>query len=422
VAKPGFRADCNPRGCPHLHSRSWIGVQREVRHGPIANIAVSNTQSEPARSAGQKRIMKNARLHKTLHLLGSLAVLTGLASCESEGHTEETEGQFLVTSPLKKDTETTQEYVCQIRSIQHIELRALERGYLEGIYVDEGQTVKTGQRMFQIMPRVYQAELQTSKAEAEFAEIEYKNTKLLADQNVVSPNELALAKAKLDKAKAQMELANVHRGLTEIKAPFDGIMDRLHVRQGSLVEEGELLTELADNSKMWVYFNVAEAEYLDYKSSADNGTKPSVKLLMANDKLFDQDGVIETIEADFNNETGTIAFRATFPNPKGILRHGETGKVLMTTPLKNAMLIPQKASFEVLDKKYVFVVDEDGTIKSRKITIAAELPHVYVVESGLEPTDKILLEGLRKVNDGDHIATKFQDPKEVMSHLDLPAE
>lgn len=144
---------------------------------------------------------------------------------------------------------------------------------------------------------------------------------------------------------------------------------------------------------------------------------------MANKAIFDQTGVVETIEADFNNETGNIAFRATFPNPKRILRHGETGNILMPVPLKNAILIPQKASFEVLDKKYVFVVDKDNIIHSQQITVEAEMPHLYVVSAGLTKNDKILLDGLRKVKNGDKITAQFTEAKKVFAELhDLHAE
>jgi membrane fusion protein (multidrug efflux system) len=349
-----------------------------------------------------------------------LALLT-LAGCHHETHHSEETGKFLATSPLRRRTEITKDYVAQIHAIQHIELRALERGYLQGIYVDEGQHVKKGQKMFQIMPLLYQAELQKAEAEAEFTGIEYENTKVLADANVVSPNELALAKAKVDKAKAELALAKVHRGLTEIKAPFDGIMGRFHVRLGSLVDEGELLTTLSDNQTVWAYFNVSEAEYLEYKQRARDDEPMPVQLVMANGETFEQPGKVETIEADFNNETGNIAFRATFPNPEGLLRHGETGKVLMTVPMQDALIIPQKATFEILDKKYVFVIEKGGKVRSREITIAEELPHLYVVKDGLGEKDKILLEGLRKVKDGAEIDLDYQEPAEVLASLELPA-
>ncbi len=356
-------------------------------------------------------------------MVTSLCALLFLVSCSSK-HEEKEEGiKFSVTSPLRRDTLIIRDYVSQIRAIQHIELRALERGYLQNIYVDEGKFIKQGQMMFQIMPLMYKAELQKAEAEAKFAEIEYLNTKQLADSNVVSVNELALAKAKFDKAKAEVSLAQVHLGFTEIRAPFDGIMDRFQVRLGSLVDEGDLLTTMSDNSKMWVYFNVPEAEYLNYKINAKSDSLMKVNLLMANNMLFQYSGVVQAIEADFNNETGNIAFRATFPNPKGLLRHGETGNIQMTVPLNNALLIPQKATFEILEKKYVYVVDKDNIIHQKEIVIEAEMPDLYIIKSGITENDKIVLEGIRKVRDKDKIAEfEYHDPKVVIPHLNVYVE
>lgn len=361
-------------------------------------------------------------MKKVLLWIGCIALVWQTGCKQHEVEKEESgKVEYLVTRPLKKDTSIIRQYVCQIRSISHIEMRALEKGYLENIYVDEGQSVKKGQMMFQIMPLIYKAELMKAEAEADFVKIEFENTKSLADKNVVSKNELALAKAKYSKALAELELAKVHLGFTEIKAPFDGIMDKFYVRLGSLVNEGDLLSTLSDNHKMWVYFNVPEAEYLNYKA-IDKDSLLKVKLLMANNQLFDYTGVVETIEADFNNETGNIAFRATFPNPKALLRHGETGNVLVTTPLKNALIIPQKATFEVLEKRYVFVVDKNKVVHQREVSINSEMPDLYILKTGLTADDQILLEGIRKVKDGDKIDFKFEDPKEVISHLKVYVE
>lgn len=354
-------------------------------------------------------------------MLTSLCAVLCYTSCKTKNENKEVETRLLVTAPLKMDTSIVSEYVCQIRSINHIELRAQEKGYLQKIFIDEGQFVKKGQLLFQIMPKLYEAELQKAQAEAKFAEIEYQNTKSLTDRNVVSPNELAMSKAKLDKAKAEMSLAQVHMGFTEIRAPFDGIIDRFHVRLGSLVDEGDLLTTLSDNSKMWVYFNVPEAEYLDFKARAKN-ERQAVTLKMANNEIFEYPGEVETIEADFDNETGNIPFRATFPNPKGLLRHGETGNIRMVEPIKHALLIPQKATFEILDKKYVYIVDKDSRVKTREITVGAEMEDLYAVTAGLSEGEKILLEGLRKVKENDKISYEYQEPQSVIAHLKVPAE
>lgn len=262
-------------------------------------------------------------------MINRIPVLIGLtviliSGCQqAETDQDEETPKLEATTPLREDTSVTKEYVCQIHAIRHIEVRALERGYLQGIFVDEGQLVKKGQPMFKIMPNIYQAELLKAKAEANTAHIEYLNTKGLADQKIVSLNELALAKAKLDKASAEVKLAETHLGFTDIDAPFDGIMDHLNVRNGSLLDEGALLTTLSDVSQLWVYFNVPEAEYLDYKMHQKDGAPAQVKLRMANGRIYNQTGVIETIEADFDNTAGNIEFRATFLNPDRLLSTGK---------------------------------------------------------------------------------------------------
>lgn len=353
-------------------------------------------------------------------LLAALATSCGAHHDEApEGHEH---GRYPATSPLVADTVVARDYVCQIHSVQHIELRALEEGYLQEILVDEGQQVKEGQLMFRIQPVLYQAEVAKAQAEVEFSEIEYSNTKALADSNVVSPNELALAKAKLAKAKAKLAMEQAHLSFTEIRAPFDGIVGRFHVRKGSLLDEEELLTELSDNSSMWIYFNVPETEYLAYKKHALAGQGTKVRLKMANNELFDQTGEITAIESDFNNTTGNIAFRATFHNPQGLLRHGETGNILMDSDLKGVMLVPQKATFEVLDHRYVFTIDKEGVLHTTRIEVGPELQHLFVVQDGLKKDDRFLLEGLRKVKEGDKVEVDLLAPDSVLKHLELYAE
>lgn len=361
---------------------------------------------------------KKHNIMKRVFVLAGLIVAFTHVSCSNHEKEHEEETNFTVTSPLRMDTIITKEYVCQIHAISHIELRAQERGYLQSIYIDEGQHVKKDQLLFRIMPNLYEAELMRAKSEVQAAEIEVQNSQALFDKNVVSKNELAMAKAKLSKAKAELTLAQTHLQFTEIRAPFDGIIDKFHVRLGSLIDEGDLFTNLSDNSKLWVYFNVPEAEYLDYMTSSKKENLNEVRLKMANNKMYNHTGKVETIEADFNNETGNIAFRATFDNSEGLLRHGETGTILIHSPIENALLVPQKSTFEVLDQKYVFVVDKNNVVHSRNITVSSELPHLYVVSEGLSEGDKIILEGLRKVNENDKVKYKFIQPKKAIAELD----
>lgn len=355
-------------------------------------------------------------------IIAACAVVLAAAMLWHRGGHEEVEAHFPVTKPWRDTLETHSEYVAQIHSVQHIEFRSFEKGYLQNIYVSEGQAVKKGQELFQLMPLLMEAEFEKAKAEYQLASIEYENTKNLEARKVVSANELALAKARQDKAAAEMKLAETHLSLTTIVAPFDGIIDRFRVRLGSLVEEGELLTTLSDNSEMWVYFNVSEADYLNFKAANKGSLSIPVSLVLANGKHFEHAGMLDTIEADFNNETGNVAFRATFPNPEGLLRHGETGTVQISKKLENALVIPQKATFEVLDKKFVYVVDDKHTLHAREITVAEEVPHLFAVSSGLEDGDTVLLEGLGKVHDGQEIAIAPQTPEKVQANLHLAVE
>ncbi|MCI5064870.1 efflux RND transporter periplasmic adaptor subunit [bacterium] len=363
--------------------------------------------------------MKRIKIVRTIF---AAAIIVLMTACHQKEHHREHIRELLTTHPVRQNISVPRDYVCQIRSIQHIELRALEKGYIEKIHIDEGQLVEEGSKLFQVMPRLYRAEYEKAKAEHDFAHIEYENTAALQKKNIVAPTELLLARAKLKEAEANLTLAQVHLDFTAITAPFSGITGRFHVRKGSLVEEGELLTTLSDNSEMWVYFNVPEAEYLEYKRETGRNHHQAVKLVMANQEEYEQVGKITAIEADFNNETGNIAFRATFPNPERILRHGQTGNVILETALDEAILIPQKATFEILDKRFVYVVDEENTVRARAISVLAELPDLFVIEDGITEEETILLAGLRKVRDGHVIKPRFQDPAKVMAGLQVYAE
>jgi membrane fusion protein (multidrug efflux system) len=312
--------------------------------------------------------------------------------------------------------------VAQIHSSRNIEVRAIERGYLESVKVREGQKVQEGELMFKILPVLYQAELKRAEAEAKAATVEYDNTKRLTDSKIVSDTELAIAEAKLEKARAEVNLAQTHLGFTEIKAPFTALVDRLHLRNGSLVDEGDLLTTLSDNSEVWVYFNVPETDYLEYASHPQPEERQTVRLIMANGRTFEHPGRINAIEAEFNSETGTIAFRADFPNPKGLLRDGETGNIRMEKVVKDALLIPQKATFEILDHHYVFVLGKDDVLTQQRIHISEEIEDLFIVTSGLNPEDRIVLEGLRQAKAGEKAVHEFLEPAKAYSNLKLRAE
>jgi membrane fusion protein (multidrug efflux system) len=359
-------------------------------------------------------------------LLAIVLALVSLSLPACSKHQEEHEVEahkITATNPESKAVTLTQEYVCQIHSQRHIQVRALERGYLEAITIKEGQHVKANDLLFKVMPILYQKRADAEVAEANLAQLEYNYTNKLYEDKVLSHNEVLLLEAKLKRAQAKADLAKAELGFATVKAPFEGIIDRLHHQQGSLIEEGEILTTMSDNSVMWVYFNVPEARYLEYMANLNqHKVDMKIELKLANGNIFDEAGKIGAIEADFNNETGNIPFRADFPNPERLLRHGQTGTILISRVQNNAIVIPQRATFEVLQKRYVYVVDKDHVAHQREIDIQNELEDLFIIKKGLDVNDKIVLEGIRQVRDGDKVEYEDRPAGQVVSHLKYHAE
>ena len=350
-------------------------------------------------------------------------VLKPLVKDSEPDDEEASHATYEVSKPLVKDLTLNDEYVCQIRGIQHIEIRSLEKGYLQNVLVDEGQSVRQGQLLFQIKPSVYEADVKKSEAEVELLKIELENNQALVEKDIISATEAAMSAAKLAKVEAELELAKTHLGFTEIRAPFDGLIGRFgDIRLGSLLEENELMTTLSDTHRLWVYFNVPEAIYLDYMKNRRNGVPQKVQLELANKEIFPETGTIETIQSDFSSTSGNVAFRASFNNPKGLLRYGQTGKILWPKKIGQAVIVPQKSTFEILDKRFIFVVDKTGVIHEREIKVSREEPNIYIVASGIAPDEMFLLEQQSKLDKGEKITYKLIDPQTAFKDLKLYAE
>lgn len=338
-----------------------------------------------------------------------------LVSCRSKKETHEEIGKFLITSPLVTDTFVTKEYVAEIQSLQNVEIRAKVKGYIETIHTDEGKLVRSGQLLFTIRPIEYEAALLKARAEVRKSELEVQNTRLLAEKNIVSQSELKAALAKLDQDRAEESLAELYVTYTKIRAPFDGFIDRLRFKKGSLIDEGTLLTSISNNKDVYAYFNVSELEYLDFKTRNNSNRSSSVNLLLANNQPHRYKGVIETIESEFDKNTGSIAFRARFPNPEYLLKHGETGKVQLTLPVKSALMIPQKATYELQDKIYVYVVGANNKICARLISVQHKLNNWYIIDNGLQQDEKILLEGIQSAKEDETIETTFVPARQALT-------
>jgi len=331
--------------------------------------------------------------------------------------------KVVVTSPLVTDVDVTQRYAGLIRSQRHIEVRALVTGYIAEIPVKEGQAVKRGDVLFQMSPVLQKAKLEAELAKVKVAKLKLNHAKELFEQKAANQREVTLYEAELSLAEANAKVAEAELSFTTVHAPYDGLLGRFQKQEGSLVKMDDTLTTLSDNSVMWVYFNVPEARYLEYKTRPGGGQNPSrlelagarIELVLANDSTFKHDaGNTVTIEGRFNNETGNISIRADFPNPDRLLRHGQTGTVVIRQPLKNATVVPQRATFEVLNKRYAYVVDKGGEVRRREIVVQHEIDDLFVIKRGLDASDRIVLDGVRRVSDGDKVEYEFRDPEDAI--------
>lgn len=362
---------------------------------------------------------------KFLKIIPLLLIFT---ACHEKNKEEKTAETYTVICPIVSDTVYTKEYVADIQSLQNVELRARVKGYLENIYVDEGQQVKKGQLLFSISSRRFKedvakanAAVKSAIAEAKSVEIQVKNMRTLVDQDVVSGSELEMQQSKLDAANANVESAksseasaNLNLSLTEIRAPFDGVLNRIPYKSGSLIDEDALLTSISDNRQVFAYFNVSEQEYLNLISQKQNESYRHVNLIMANNAVYPIAGKIETVEGEIDKSTGNIAFRARFENPDNILKNGSSGKIQLKNKIMHAMLIPQKATFEIQDKIYVFTVDKKNVVQMRPVTTRFRLPFLYVVSSGVSPSDRIVYEGIQHIKAGDTIKTQSEQLEKLL--------
>jgi len=363
------------------------------------------------------------------YVLLSMCFVLLLFACSSKKEKKNEDEKFLVARPVLMDTIYTDEYVADIHSVQNVEIRARVKGYIEAIHVDEGKPVKTGQLLFSISSKEYKealtrakAALKSAIAEEKSAQVELQSAQSLVDRKVISNSELEIAQAKFDAACAKVESAKsdeasalLNISLTEIRAPFDGIINRIPNRTGSLVDDGTLLTSLSDNKEVFAYFHVSEKEYLAIISSNNSDQKKEVELFLANNELHKQKGVVETVDGEFDKTTGNIAFRARFANPNGILKHGSSGKVRLRNELKNAMIIPQKSTFDIQEKTYVYVVDKNNTVQVKSVVTKLRLTNFYVIASGLTQDDKIIYEGIQRVKEGDKIIPESISTKQMFN-------
>ena len=359
-------------------------------------------------------------------LAAGLLLLSGCGKSDAETTKKEEDAppQVPVVALRTTDQRLFHEHVADIQAERNVELRAKVRGFLEHIFVDEGKFVKKGQPLFRIQPSEYENQLARAKAaetaaEAEVAsaKVQLERVQLLVNKNIIAKTETDLALANLRtaqshvaEAQARQSTARLNLDYTLVRAPFDGVINRIPLKVGSLIEETTLLTTVSDLSEVFAYFEVPENEYLELtrlrQSHPEQSRSDTVALLLADGSRYPYPGYIETSEGEIDENTGSIAFRARFDNPQHLLKHGATGRVRLTNVVSDALLVPQKAVFEIQDKSYVYILDGNNVAHTRAFVPGNRTGKDYVVKSGLKRGERVVYEGTQQVKDGQKVVPR----------------
>jgi membrane fusion protein (multidrug efflux system) len=318
---------------------------------------------------------------------------------------------------------TYQEYPVTVEGRTNVEIRPQVDGYLDKVFVDEGAFVKAGQPIFKINESRYRELLNNAQGSLNGAEGALINAKLevekmtpLVEGKVISEFQLKNAKASVKiaeankkQAEAAVASARINLGYTLITAPVDGYITRLPKKQGSLVSAADPtpLTLMSDIEVIHAYFSIGEAEFIAFKEKYEGNSLndklrklPPVTLVLADNSEYEQKGKIDMVDGQFDRTTGAITLRASFPNAKGMLRSGNTGRVRLGISHENAIVIPQSVTAEVQDKVFVYVVDKDNKVTKTPITILGKSGTDYLVKDGIKAGDRLVYKGFETLQDG----------------------
>ena len=359
-----------------------------------------------------------------------LALLIGLAACNNPAAPADAAGeppastQYPVITISQHQTTLFNDYPATIQGQQNIEIRPKIDGYIEAIYVDEGATVKKGQLLFRINAPQYEQEVRTAQADIKIAradvnaaQMQVEKVRPLVEKDIISKYELSSAEYNLQakqavQAQAEARLANAQTnlGYTSVTSPVNGVVGTLPFRLGSLVSSNtaQPLTTVANVGNIFAYFSMNEKESLAFNRNTKGATIPErlatlppVTLIMADGSEYAEKGKVETASGLITTQTGSVSVRATFPNAGNFIQSGSTGKVRIPQTIDSALLVPQKATYELQGKRFVYLVDGNGTIKNTEIKVLeGSNGQFFIVKEGLQPGDKIVLEGIEGLKDG----------------------
>jgi membrane fusion protein (multidrug efflux system) len=347
---------------------------------------------------------------KNKSIFGTLIAVLFLVSCgkKEQPVVAPAAAPFPVQTVRIQDAVVYQEYTANLQGQQNVEIRPKVNGFIQKVYVDEGQYVKKGQLLFKLETQTLNQDAAAAKATVQAAQVEADRLKPLVDRKIISNVQLETAKAKLAQAKSVYGsiAANINYGT--IVSPVNGVIGSLPFREGSLVNStSEMpLTTVSDTKIVRAYFSMNEKQLLFFNKTFKGATTaeklksvPAVTLLLIDGSEYDQKGKLTTVNGLVDPMTGTTQFRAEFANPEGILRSGSSGVVRLPIEEKDVMLVPQNAVFEVQGKYTVYVVGAGNKVKSTIIEINGTSGLTYIVKSGLNDGDVIVIEGASKLKD-----------------------
>ena len=347
-----------------------------------------------------------------IYFLSSILLSVTLLSCNNK-EAEKKENNpmpYQVVKASQNNTTLLAEYPAKLEGVTDIDIRPKVDGYIEKIYVDEGQEVKKGQILFKLETQTATQDAAAAKAKVDAAQVEVNRLKPLVERKIISDVQLETAKANLANAKSTYQSIIARINYATITSPVNGVVGSLPLRIGSYVSSQtvEPLTRISDITKVYAYFSVNEKEQLDIMMNAEGKTfqdkiekMPPVKLVLSNGTEYSELGKIETFSGQANSQTGSFNVRASFPNPNKLLRSGGSGILQIPTNLKDVILIPQTATLELQDKRIALIVDNENKVKFIPIEVRAVPGGKYfVVDKGLNINDKFLVEGVGIVTEG----------------------
>lgn len=351
-----------------------------------------------------------------------LTLCLALVGCGNKTQIPQASNEYAVREIKTTECNLSTSYPATIKGIQDIEIRPKVSGFITKVHVDEGDFVRRGQVLFSIDRVQYEAAVKSAEAAVRVArtavstqELTVKNKKMLHEKKIISDydmemaeNQLASAEAELASARAQLIDARNNLSFCSVTSPSDGVVGTIPYRVGSLVSSttAEALTTVSNISKMYVYFSMTEKQLLEYTKGTD-GVKgalaaiPAVSLQLADGSTYNQTGKVTNVSGVIDIATGSVSMRATFDNPQKILRSGGSGSVVFPIHMDNAILVPQKATYEIQDKHFVYVVGKDNKVKNTEITVLPQNDGTnFVVTGGLKAGERIVVEGVNTLSDG----------------------